>query len=425
MMMLLNAAHAQQKHFIYIQSADKQPFAVVINNKVYSASDYGYVIVPKLTDGNYDLTISFPLNKFPDQHFKCVIDKKDEGYSLQNANNAWALQNLQTQTTLASNAPAANNTAATNNAFGDMLSQVVQDSGLAKKNVPAADNAMAKTAANIPVTVAASNVDSESNNSTTDTAAILSNIKDSVASVAVLQKLSEQKQDTGTNMVFVDNADTIKVFVPSAKPSSITNTTVADNNVDQTPATSNTDVTAQQADTNTNAASSTENNSTTKEDVINPFFKQNSTTQNNNTDAQTNNASTNVVQNTTAETSPNSAYKPYVPEVKTSTTPQTSNAVKSDCNNKLDDNDIDKLKRKMFVQRNDNDMVQVAIKYVNDRCITTEQVKTLGNLFSSDDGRYNLYDALYKKTYDYGNYPALETQILDPHYKRRFESMLR
>ena len=36
-----------------------------------------------------------------------------------------------------------------------------------------------------------------------------------------------------------------------------------------------------------------------------------------------------------------------------------------------------------------------AIKYVQKKCITTDQVKLLGNLFVSDDGRYSLYDALY------------------------------
>ncbi len=34
------------------------------------------------------------------------------------------------------------------------------------------------------------------------------------------------------------------------------------------------------------------------------------------------------------------------------------------------------------------------------KCISTEQVKALGSLFSSDDGRYNLYDALYKHVAD-------------------------
>ena len=79
----------------------------------------------------------------------------------------------------------------------------------------------------------------------------------------------------------------------------------------------------------------------------------------------------------------------------------------------------------MFIQDNDNEMIQYALKYVNKKCITTDQVKTLGSLFSSDDGRYNLYDAMYKHVYDYGNYPRLADLILDPYYKKRFAAMLR
>ena len=70
-------------------------------------------------------------------------------------------------------------------------------------------------------------------------------------------------------------------------------------------------------------------------------------------------------------------------------------------------------------------MIQYALKYVSKKCITTDQVKTLGSLFSSDDGRYNLYDAMYKHVYDYGNYPRLADLILDPYYKKRFAAMLR
>lgn len=79
----------------------------------------------------------------------------------------------------------------------------------------------------------------------------------------------------------------------------------------------------------------------------------------------------------------------------------------------------------MFSQNNDDAMVRYAVKFVGKKCISTDQVKTLGSLFSSDDGRYNLYDALYKYVYDYGNYASLGSQILDPYYKKRFAALLR
>lgn len=369
--LILFKTQAQQKHFIYVESEDKQPFAVVLNGKVYSSSDYGYVIVPKLEEGNYNFTVSFPMNKYPDQKFKCVINKKDLGYKLTNTSDkGWALQNMQTQKILGGSGTVA----AADNAFTDMLSDVVNDSNLSNKNLPVA---------NKPDTItAALNVDTSTVVATTNTSN--NNLGLVTGSSAQPQKISETKQDTGTNMVFVDKtsgADTINVFVPSGSSSS----SVAQNSI-----------------INNDAASSLTN--TSIHTAGNPFYKL--------TDADTNNNSVITSNtNTTAETQ--------------STSIKTTSAVKEDCSKMISDDDVDKLKRKMFVQNNDNNMIQAALKYLNNKCLTTNQVKTLGNIFSSDDGRYNLYDALYKNVYDYGNYVDLESQIVDPYYKRRFETMLR
>src|SRR6185295_16588689 len=75
-------SYTQQNHFLYIQADDKQQFNVDVNGKVYPSSDIGYVIIPKLSDGKYQLNITFPENKFPDQQFNCVINKSDAGYAL-------------------------------------------------------------------------------------------------------------------------------------------------------------------------------------------------------------------------------------------------------------------------------------------------------------------------------------------------------
>jgi hypothetical protein len=148
------------------------------------------------------------------------------------------------------------------------------------------------------------------------------------------------------------------------------------------------------------ASTSSETQDTTTHGVSNPFYKPE---QNNN--------------NTTPNSASNAANQ--------TATVSTSSVVKEDCAKMISDDDFDKLKRKMFVQNNVDKMIQYAIKFMNEKCITTDQVKLLGDLFSSDDGRYNLFDAMYKYVYDYGNYPALATQILDPYYKKRFAAMLR
>jgi hypothetical protein len=90
-------AYAQQNHFIYLQSENKQPFYIRLNKKVFSSSTSGYLIVPKLTDGKYVLALGFPKNEWPEQIINCTVDKKDAGYLLKNFDDkGWGLFNWQT-----------------------------------------------------------------------------------------------------------------------------------------------------------------------------------------------------------------------------------------------------------------------------------------------------------------------------------------
>lgn len=442
---ILFKAQAQQQHFIYIQSEDRQPFAVVLNGKVYSSSDYGYVIVPKLTDGNYNFTVSFPMNKYPDQNFKCVINKKDLGFKLENTTDkGWALENMETQKVLD------NSAASSNNAFSSMLSDVVSDSNLTKQNLPVnnsnADTTATSTKIDTSAIAATTNIDTTnvaavtidtSNLTTTQSAKSNGFVTDSVAQ---LQKISETKLDTGTNMVFVDkaSADTIKVFVPnndsinnSAAATSVNDSLInqqktiasnipavqADNNLPKSDSTSTAtnESSLQQTDSAATALnkSSSQTTDTTTHTVSNPFYNSTTNQNSNTTTAAPANTNSSVANTNTSVANENLSN------------PKTTSAVNELCIKMISDEDLEKIKRKMFVQNNDNGMVQTALKYLNNKCLTTDQVKTLGNIFSSDDGRYSLYDALYKNVYDYGNYASLESQIIDPYYKRRFEAMLR
>lgn len=408
------AVKAQQKHFIYVESEDRQPFAIVLNGKVYSSSDYGYIIIPKLDDGDYNFTVSFPMNKFPDQPFACTVSKKDVGYFLKNDNNKWVLQNMQTKKVVGND----NVATAKDTTFSNMLSEVVSDSTLTKQNVvsqSSANNgggvAVAATGAVVATTVASA--------PQTDSDVVNQPIK-----------ISQTDVDTGTSMQFVDktenSSDTINIFIPSAQMNA---TTAANKSAENTIAETQT---ANPAGAVVIAAPAVapsinnNNNNTTNDSVTSDTITAVSV----NTPTENNTASA----DTAAHEVSNPFYKPdqtnsnavAVPAVAAATAVTTSSdAVKQDCQSTLSDDDLNKLKRKMFVQHNDNDMVQTAIKYVQKKCITTDQVKLLGNLFVSDDGRYSLYDALYKYVYDYGKYPELASQIIDPYYKKRFASLLR
>ncbi len=90
-------ARAQQNHFIYLQTENKQSFYIKLDKKILSSSASGYLIIPKLTDGSYTLTLGFPKNEWPEQKVTCFVDKKDAGYILKNfGEKGWGLFNWQT-----------------------------------------------------------------------------------------------------------------------------------------------------------------------------------------------------------------------------------------------------------------------------------------------------------------------------------------
>ena len=90
---------AQQTHFIYLQTENGQPFYVKLNNKIVSSSAAGYLILPKLTDGDYKLSVGFPKKEFPEENFQILVDKKNEGFLLKNfGEKGWGLFNMQSYT---------------------------------------------------------------------------------------------------------------------------------------------------------------------------------------------------------------------------------------------------------------------------------------------------------------------------------------
>ncbi len=90
-------AMAQQDYFLYIQTDNKQAFYVRLNNKIYSSTESGYLILSKVTDSTRELTVGFPKNSFPEQVFSIPQSRKDAGYLLKNfGDKGWGLFNLQT-----------------------------------------------------------------------------------------------------------------------------------------------------------------------------------------------------------------------------------------------------------------------------------------------------------------------------------------
>src|SRR5688572_25849778 len=87
---------AQKVYFVYIQTENEQPFFVKFNKKTIQSSPSGYIILPKLIDSTYELSIGFPKIPGAEQKFSVVVNKKDHGFLLKNfAEKGWGLFDLQ------------------------------------------------------------------------------------------------------------------------------------------------------------------------------------------------------------------------------------------------------------------------------------------------------------------------------------------
>lgn len=414
------SVNAQQNHFIYIQSDDKVPFDVTVNGATYNSSSIGYVIIPKLSKGNYQFNVSFPNKKFPEQQFACSVDKVDAGFALKNyGEKGWGLYNLQSlEITMAAGAaapiteqikPVENNVA-----FGNMLSEVANDSTLNLKTEPA------KTEKEKPIVEANKNAAEADKNIADNKGNEIIN-KNNVAAAATittvavasesekpaLQKITESSTNAGKDMVFVDKTnglnDTIRIFLPVIADS-LNDTSEVVKSKEQQAAVEKTSM-----DTSVikKEESFVKKDGTANTEVNNPFFKK---------DDQKS-----VV---------NSEAAAVIPAVigdnnKEIVANKEQPSVRSDCKSMLSDNDMDKLKKKMVGADNDEKMIGVAKKVIQDKCITTDQVKSLGALFLSDDSRFSFFSTVYPMVYDAAAYSSLENQLIDPAYKKRFQAFIK
>ncbi|HNU87673.1 MAG TPA: hypothetical protein PKJ94_05270, partial [Ferruginibacter sp.] len=87
---------AQQNRFIYIQSENRQLFFIKQGDKLFPSSDAGYLVIPQLANGSYELSLSFPKNEWPQQTIGCIIKDADLGFLLKNfGDRGWGVVNMQ------------------------------------------------------------------------------------------------------------------------------------------------------------------------------------------------------------------------------------------------------------------------------------------------------------------------------------------
>ncbi len=97
-----NWAVAQTSRFIYLQTENKEGFYVKLDKKVWNSSPAGYLIIPKLSDNQYPITIGFYDAGLPEISTSIKIRDANIGLLLKNSTDkGWTMLNLQTMQPLA------------------------------------------------------------------------------------------------------------------------------------------------------------------------------------------------------------------------------------------------------------------------------------------------------------------------------------
>ncbi|MEO7313394.1 MAG: DUF4476 domain-containing protein [Chitinophagaceae bacterium] len=96
LLLISSQAFGQQTHFIYLQTESRDPFYVLLNKKNFSSSSIGYLIIPKLPNGEYNVRLGFAKNAGAEQDYILQVKDNEQGYLVKEfGEKGWALFNLQ------------------------------------------------------------------------------------------------------------------------------------------------------------------------------------------------------------------------------------------------------------------------------------------------------------------------------------------
>lgn len=397
-------AEAQLNHFIYIQTDNRQAFYVKLNQKLLSSSASGYLIIPKLKDGLYTLTIGFPNDEWPVQQMSIIVDNKDDGFLLKKFDDkGWGLFNLQSLEIVKGVIESSTNairSEQTTDAFSSTLAAVTNTKPEREKpmqtemvaKIDSAKNQRSEMKEEVDsIIINSSRAKKEPANQVVemlqkDDTLIQSQqfrinvVMESVNTESGIKQISSLLDTSGRMSMYVIaeglQTDTVRIliqynelFVAAAEPVK----------------------TAQEKEV--------EKPETAKVDKID-----------------------------TAVTIPG---KPLITEIKVSdVTPQSAaqpviTIINNDCKSIAEENDFLKLRKKMAAENKEEDMVEVARKSFKSKCYNSSQIKNLGLLFLKEENRYAFFDEAYKRVSDPGNFKELQSQLVTEYYINRFRAMLR
>jgi hypothetical protein len=402
-------------YFVLIQADDGQAFYIRLDNQLYSSSPAGHLILARLKDSVYTITVGFPGQTYPEQKYLLNIHQKDWALRLTRQDNRWGLFDGQGQAIAPVADPSTSEKpmlAATkkDDAFSQLMSAIVQDTAVMYNTYAAPTDstqpaALVSSATSAPATTATTTTpitrdSSGSPHSPTDTlsshpaaplsvtAAPLSvtaaplSVTAAPLSVTIdpaipsaptgVVKLSEHRSTQSLSLVYADHpadqkTDTIDVVIP--------------------------------VDSQTSAIALVQSSDTSH--------------------------STATRHSQTIDTPRSTPGRP--PQSDSQTPPTTVNKssaifVNSDCHAFATTYDVDKLRVRMLSASKDDDRTQTAYKVFKTKCFTTKQIRALSEVFATDAAKFKFLATAYPFVSD-DDFPELVNLLSDPVYTGRFRTM--
>lgn len=411
-LLLSLGVQAQNPRFIYIQAENKQPFYVKIDRKILSSSATGYIIIPRLTEKDYQLTIGFSQNEWPEFNVTVQVKDSDIGLLLRmTENKSWGVTNLRTNESLASSKEQVE-VVSEGDEFARILAQVVNDPSIAQVTVVKKMKAEEK--------VVQAEVDKKivkTDNVKTATPEIIKEEikpvevqpdvkKDAVIDKAEISKLKEESSSAGLLITYLDvvNAatDTIKVFMPVIKTEAVIEEAAIEK--EKQPEIPQAVVKKDEAGKRDSRFIDMElQNPNAKKDTAAPVKDDFVITE------KKSEINTTTVTESKTETAASDTKKVMI---------------NSDCKKIASQDDFLELRKNMAAETSEKAMQKTASKQFVKTCFTAEQVKNLGVLFISEEERYKFFVAAFPFVSDTHNFDALEDQLTGEYYKKRFKAML-
>lgn len=392
----------QQDYFIYIQSETGLPFYSRINDKTFSSSAIGHLVLSGLKDSTYQLQIGFPRNQFPEQVFSIPVNKQDRGFELKNmGDDGWALYDWQSMKFI--RAPVKQNKSLNiisdskrTDPYARLMAGVVNDS-IVLYTIITRNEEPAVVSTPIPKTKPEANVQTVSSGSGVDSIS-----KESTATALEIPKTDTAigiQDPPGNEMVSAKTDTVVEVVAKNEhKPDTVLSPILPQKDISSVKQLSETALLTGKQYVYVDKSLLDQDTIT----IIIPF-------------------DTELIVKKEVSVLKDSSKKDSLNK------PETKSLVliNSDCRDFASENDLDKLRVQMLKQDNDDDRIMVARKVFRSKCFTTRQVRALSELFSKDEGRYNFFDAAYPFVSDSGNFKTLVEYLSDPYYLNRFKAMIR